>query len=343
MLETSSPLLEVLGDIRIASERAAALNASLLAYIGQAPRRTEATDLGAVASDGVRMLSPLVDKGVALTLGTSSVQALVLADPGQISQVVVNLITNGAQSIGARGGTVAVDVDVVDYPFELASELRFVPAAPRPGRYARIRVTDDGEGMSPAIIERIFEPFFTTKALGRGLGLSATLGIVSQHGGALGIQSEPGRGSCFQVLLPFFAGRPQQSKSEPLTKREPVPGGAVLFVDDEAIIRQVGRRILEKAGYEVVLAENGRDALDIFALDPTRFVAMVVDHSMPDLRGDEVARNARALRPGLPLIKTSGYRDVGDPEIDRTNTVILPKPYTRTDLLDAITQAVGNA
>jgi PAS domain S-box-containing protein len=341
MLSSGSPLFEVVHDIRIASERAAALNASLLAYIGQAPQQNEPTDLGAIASDAVRMLAPLVEKGVSLRLHVPEVRAQVMADPGQVSQVVVNLITNGAQAIGMRGGTVAVEVDVVDFPFAASSESRFVPSPPRPGRYARVRVEDDGEGMSEAVIERIFEPFFSTKGLGRGLGLSATLGIVGQHGGALAIESEPGKGSRFQVLLPLVMGPSPHGNTEPL-KRELPPGGAVLFVDDEAIVRQVGRRILERAGYEVVLAEDGREALELFASDPARFVAMVVDYSMPGLRGDEVAKSARALRPELPLVRTSGYRDLSS-ELDQPNTVILPKPYTRADLLNAVAKARGGA
>jgi two-component system cell cycle sensor histidine kinase/response regulator CckA len=338
MLDPKSPLLEVIRDIRIASERAAALNTSLLAYIGQAPQRTEPTDLAAVASDAVRMLAPLVDKAVKLRSRLSAVNTQILADPGQVSQVVVNLITNGAQAIGPGGGTVTVEVDVVDFPF--ASSARFVPAPPRAGRYARVRVEDTGEGMSQDVLERIFEPFFSTKGNGRGLGLSATLGIVGQHGGALAIESEPGKGSCFQVLLPLFSGPPVEA-SPASSRREVTRGGAILFVDDEKIVRQVGKRILERAGYEVVLAENGREALDVFTHDPDRFVAMIVDHSMPGMRGDELARSARSLRPELPLIKTSGYREVSDPDVDLHHTVILPKPYTRADLLSAVEKARG--
>ncbi len=341
MVGGGSPLLEVVNDIRIASERAATLNASLLAYIGQAPQQTEPTELTSVASDAVRMLAPLVEKGVSLRLGVPEGRAPVLGDPGQVSQVVVNLITNGAQAIGLRGGTVSVEVDVVDLPFTAGTAPRFVPAAPRPGRYARVRVEDDGEGMSQSVIERIFEPFFSTKGLGRGLGLSATLGIVGQHGGALAIESEPGKGSCFQVLLPLFSGPSPEAKSEAL-KRELPRGGTVLFVDDEAIVRQVGRRILERAGYEVVLAEDGREALEFLAAEPARFVAMVVDYSMPGMRGDEVARSARALRPDLPLVRTSGYRDLSS-EAEHGNTVVLPKPYTRADLLRAVATARGAA
>jgi two-component system, chemotaxis family, CheB/CheR fusion protein len=339
MTDKASGVAEVVHDIRLAAERAAALNASLLAYVGQAPTAVETFDLRDRAKESVHMLRPLLSKAVRIELSPASTPALVRADPGQLSQVLVNLITNAAQAIDESGGLVEVQTGVLQFTAD-AGPHSWLPAVPTSGQYAFLRVVDDGQGMSHAVLERIFDPFFTTKGLGRGLGLSATIGIVRRHGGALRIDSEPGRGTRFEVLLPLCENREEERKL-PATTRTGPESGVVLFCDDEQLIRQLGKRILEREGYEVVLVATGEQALAELDADRDRFSVLVVDHSLPGLRGDKVAARARELRPDLPIVKASGYRDVFD-EAEAPGTVFLPKPYTRTALIDSVQAAMRN-
>ncbi len=338
MIEPESALVEVLRDIRVAGERAAALNASLLAYVGQAPTRAELLELNRLAGETVRMVAPLISKSVHVEFVPAPVEPVVRGDPGQLSQVLVNLLTNAAQSLGEKSGRVELTLrreSIVGVPSG-----KWLPVVPAPGDYVAVCVTDDGEGMSAAVVERIFDPFFTTKGLGRGLGLSATLGIVRRHGGALRIQSEVGRGTRFEVLIPFSEGAVVEAPRKVVVNEEVAQTGVVLFVDDEELIRHLGRRILERAGYQVVLAASGEQALDLLAQDSARFSVLVVDHSLPGVRGDVVAARAKDLQRDLAVVKASGYRDVFDTKEDVGTSVFLPKPYTRADLLRSVQEAI---
>jgi CheY-like chemotaxis protein len=286
------------------------------------------------------MLRPLIDSAVAIELPTTSEAALVHADPGQLSQVMMNLIANAAQAISGGRGLVRVETGVASY--DAPAERAWQPAAPEPGRYAYLRVTDDGDGMTAAVLERIFDPFFSTKGPGRGLGLSATLGIVRRHGGALNIDSESGRGTRFEVVLPLAQAAAAGARRPAAAPSPARHTGVVLFCDDEQLIRQLGKRILEREGYEVVLASTGEQALAELDADRKRFSVLIVDHSLPGLRGDKVAQRARELRPDLPIVRASGYRDVFD-EGELSGSVFLPKPYTRAALLESVNAAIRSA
>jgi CheY-like chemotaxis protein len=324
-------------DIRVAAERAASLNASLLAYVGQAPGALESVDLHACARETVAMLRPLVDPAVRLELTASPDPTYVHADPGQLTQVIMNLINNAAEAVAQGGGLVCIETGVGEYP--AAAGRAWLPEAPKSGRYAFFRVSDDGPGVPAGIIERIFDPFFSTKATGRGLGLSATLGIVKRHHGALGIHSQLGIGTCFDVVLPVAE---RQSTRPPPSSRAPSASfantGVVLFCDDETLIRQLAKRILEREGYEVTLAASGEEALELLSTDTERFSVLVVDHSLPGLRGDKVALRARELKPDLAIVRASGYRDIFDDK-EVSGSVFLPKPFTREALLDSLIAA----
>ncbi|HVJ14881.1 MAG TPA: ATP-binding protein, partial [Polyangiaceae bacterium] len=289
MLEGGPALAEVVHDIRVAAERAASLNASLLAYVGQAPTTLETLDLHDCVRAAVRMLRPLIDRAVRIDLPPAGEPPLVRADPGQLSQIMVNVITNAAQAMPEGGGIVQVETGVAHYLG--ATDRAWLPTAPPPGRYAFLRVTDDGVGMTADVIDRMFDPFFSTKGPGRGLGLSATLGIVKRHGGALCIDSEPGRGTRFEVVLPLAEPRREEKRAAPgpTAPQTTTQPGVVLFCDDEPLIRQLGKRILEREGYEVVLASTGEQALEELSAARERFSVLVVDHSLPGLRGDKVA------------------------------------------------------
>ena len=284
---------ERLTDICMAAERAVTLNRSLLAYLGRASKRLELLDLSALARDTARMVSTLLPKSIVLRLSATPASPKIFGDPGQIGQVVLNLITNAAEAIGDRPGEVVVETSAVELSGELATG-RAVPGPPRPGSYARLRVRDDGAGMAPDVLGRIFDPFFTTKATGRGLGLAAVVGIVRDHGGVLVVETAPRAGTTFDVLLPRAPHDAVAPKRPAASARAVAPRGPVLLAEDEAPLRRVSKMILEEAGFQVELAEDGVSAVAAFEASPARFAAVVIDQSMPRLRGDLAASKMRA-------------------------------------------------
>jgi CheY-like chemotaxis protein len=227
------------------------------------------------------------------------------ADETQLRQIVMNLITNASDAIGARSGyiTVRTGAQYADRQFLRSAYIDDeLPA----GLYAFVEVTDTGVGMSEETMARIFDPFFTTKFTGRGLGLAATLGIVRGHRGTIKVESTPGEGTTFRVLLPCspaaVSGAAATGAAAP-----PRGTGTLLLVDDDPTVRQVARTMLERRGFTVLLAEDGREALELFRRDHDRITLVMLDLTMPHMGGDEAFRRMREIRPDVTGILMSGY------------------------------------
>jgi two-component system cell cycle sensor histidine kinase/response regulator CckA len=339
MTGVPATVVEVMADMRLAAERAASMSTSLLAYAGKAPKEVASLDLGAVVGETTRLVRAVVSKSVEVKLDVSERQVMVRADLAQLSQVVMNLVINAAEAAGEGRNTVTVETRVVDVQ---APDRRctWLPTEPPAGTYARLRVADTGRGLRAELVPRIFDPFFSTKTTGRGLGLSAVLGIVRSHGGAIGIESEVGAGTTFDVLLPLSDTLPR-SKSPTAPRRAAGPRpGRVLVVDDEALIRDLERRILALEGYEVECAASGDEALAACSADPQRFDAVVVDHSMPGMHGDALLFRLKALNAKLAFVHASGYRDDALRAGLPVGTVMLDKPFSASELLTAVRNAL---
>ncbi|MDX2094155.1 MAG: ATP-binding protein [Kofleriaceae bacterium] len=341
LVPADSPVRALLEDVITAGRRATTLSRSLLAYAGLAPSESQLIDLDDIIDDTLRIARPLAPPDVTLTHARSpGGSPRVEGDPGQLAQVVLNLVTNAVDAIGPRHGhvTVAVELETIS---ARAADDRWMPAAPLPGSYVGLRVIDDGSGIAEHVRARIFDPFFSTKSVGRGLGLAALLGVVRRHGGAISVDSTVGQGTTFTVLLP----RAPQPTSAPHTPAPDVAappsasGGTVLVIDDDGAIRRIVARVLDAAGYASELAENGTVALALFSATPERFAAAIVDHTMPGPRGPEVIAKLRALRPSLPIIHASGFRDTATAELP-PDVVTLPKPFDAVELVEAIRTAL---
>jgi PAS domain S-box-containing protein len=334
-LDHGSPYRMMLQDVITGSERAAQLTRQLLAYAGRDQGKLQSLDVAAAAGELVPLLTASIPKMVQLSLELEDGVPLVQADPAQLQQVMMNLVINAAESLPERTpGKVKIGVgrrrlQPEDYRDAV------VPIEANDREYVSFSVTDNGSGMDAATQARIFDPFFSTKFHGRGLGLSAVLGIVKGHGGTLTLRTAPEKGSAFTVLLPASQdARRVGTPALALPGRTAAGIGTILFVDDEPALRTVAQRTLEQHGYGVLLAENGRQAIDVLAAHP-EVRAVVLDLAMPVMSGDAAGPMMRSLRPDVPLILSSGYSE-GD-ALERVGqgvvAAFLEKPYPSTVLV----------
>jgi len=281
-----------------------------------------------------------IGKGVDLKLQLPDEPMVIHADAAQIRQVVMNLVINAADAITDRTGTVTIRVGRIladaDYLADAHPEAGLVP-----GDFAMLEVADTGIGMDRETQERIFDPFFTTKFTGRGLGLAAVLGIVRGHGGALRVYSEIGHGSTFRVVLPLSASSPVQRRDSGGPWRAQ---GTVLVVDDDPMVRNVARRLLESFGLTVLVAEGGPEAVARVTSAQERIDAVLLDMTMPEMSGVDVFARLHEMRPGLPVVLMSGYHeDELSAEVGAGISGFVQKPFTPADLASRMRVALASS
>jgi PAS domain S-box-containing protein len=289
-----------------AAERAASLTRQLLAFSRKQVLKPEPLDLNALVGGLAPMLRRLIGEHIDLVIAPGGDLGQVMADPGQIEQVVMNLVVNARDAM-PDGGTMRVQTEHA----QLGATRAHLEGRIPPGDYVAVEVQDTGSGMDPATIARIFEPFFTTKEPGKGtgLGLSTVYGIVNQSGGHIGVDSAPGRGTTFTIYLP----RTALPVPSPTRGRETVAmvGGSetILLVEDEDEVRQLARDVLESCGYTVLATGDPREALSIADRRGEEIDLLVTDMVMPTIRGSVLAARLRRQLPALPLLYVSGYTD----------------------------------
>ena len=326
----SDDVRDDLEEIKSAAARAASLTQQLLAFSRQQVVRPGKLDLNEIVAEIEKMLDRLIGEDVALVVKLDAAIGPVLADAGQLEQVILNLAVNGRDAMPG-GGTLTIETLAVELEAPLDSEHGRV----EPGRYVRLAVTDNGAGMDAATRARVFEPFFTTKELGKGtgLGLSTVYGILEQSDAHVRVDTAPGRGTSFEIYLP--ESDRADAEATPIVA-SPVGGSeTILLVEDETSVRDLTRQMLEESGYKVIPAANGNDALRLCA-NPGHIDLMVTDIVMPQMRGVEVARRVARIRPGLRVLLMSGYTDnLIDLEIGGS-IPFLQKPFTLGALLGAV-------
>ncbi|MCG8462689.1 MAG: response regulator, partial [Holophagales bacterium] len=388
--EVAAKVAERLDQIEKAGRRAADLTRQMLAYSGKGGFVRRPVELPRLVRSNQALLRSTVPETIRIEISSERVPARVEADPAQLGQLLVQLVTNAAEAIGERVGRAGSHdgvarqrhgereragaeaiagrdsdrrtVAAIRPPGESSSrkgtiairtgsrhcdrgelEQIYLGEPLESGTYAFLEVEDDGAGMGPEVRARIFEPFYSTKFTGRGLGLAAALGIVRGHGGAITVESARGQGSRFRVYLPAVDRR---DDSEPATRRPSrwKDPGPVLVVDDEALVRGVVVATLVGAGYRVVEASDGEEAMELFRQNPEIRV-VILDATMPRLDGAETYERLRRLRPEVRVVITSGY--------DQEQTIarlpgaqlagFLRKPHRERALLDAVASAAAEA
>jgi PAS domain S-box-containing protein len=303
----SPQLQEHASYVEIAAQRAAELCRQMLAYSGRSLLSVRRLNLDELVRETTKLLGPSLAKNTELELDLRANGVAVQGDASQLQQVIMNLVLNASEACAGQAGKVTIKTGV-------ESKVRNGRASAHmeldifEGEFVFLEVLDNGAGMSAQTQTRIFDPFFTTKFTGRGLGLSAVLGIVRGHSGGVGVESELGRGTKFRVLLPIARG-----EAEPLTTPKPPPGlrgsGTVLVVDDEEVVRTVARRILESLGFAVVMAADGEQAVELVRASKQPFAAVLMDLTMPKLDGVSALQQLRQLGLLVPVLLMSGYTE----------------------------------
>jgi PAS domain S-box-containing protein len=305
-IPADSPLRELVTDIETTALRAAELTKQMLAYSGKGRFLIHPVDLNGLVREIAHLLQTVISKRAALRFDFARDLETVEGDATQLRQIVMNLITNASDAIGADDGVITLRTGTREATRE---QLRssYVDDELPAGRYAFIEVEDTGCGMDAATVGRIFDPFFSTKFTGRGLGLAATLGIVRGHRGTIKVRSKPGDGTTFTVLLPCSDGQtaPEESRSPRSDRLR--NSGAVLVVDDDETVRAVARHMLERSGFTVLSARDGNEGVAMFGECRDRIALVLLDLTMPTLGGEEALRAMRAMRPDVRVVLMSGY------------------------------------
>ncbi|MFN7994414.1 MAG: PAS domain S-box protein [Bryobacteraceae bacterium] len=312
-----------------AGKRAADLTAQLLAYAGKGKFAIEIFSVSNAVSEIIELIHASVPENIELKLRLGTGLPPIEADRTQIQQIAMNLVINAAEAIDGAG-VIRISTGHKQLTAEelVGAEIAHLP----PGDYVFLEVEDSGTGMSQETKARIFDPFFTTKFTGRGLGLAAVSGIVRAHRGAIHVSSAPRQGTTFRVFLPVTERPPQFRHSE---TAEPVSGReTILVVDDDELVRRVSQQALERRGYRVRTATNGKEAVELVRGARADVDLVVMDLAMPVMDGEEAHRALKEIRPDLPILISSGYSEaIASSRFgDRGMDAFIQKPYTADQL-----------
>jgi signal transduction histidine kinase len=329
---------EDLAQVRKASIRAADLVRQILTFSRRKSQEMHPLQISMVIKEAMKLLRASIPTTIDIRQEITS-EATILADPTQIHQVIMNLCTNAYQAMLENGGILGISLTETEIGQGTPGQ------GPLPnGRYVTLTVSDTGSGMDQATMDRIFDPYFTTKQQGKGtgLGLAMVHGIVEGHHGRIAVNSQPGAGTTFTVLLPITSVQSLQlspSVAPPRSKRHE----RIMVVDDEGPIRDLSRQFLTEVGYRVDTFANGTDAWQAFSKTPTAWHLLLTDQTMPGITGEKLASMARELRPEMPILLTSGY--VPNRDTDQAKkmdvSVYLQKPLSRDALLTAVAKALA--
>jgi PAS domain S-box-containing protein len=330
----ASTIENELNQVLIAANRAKDLVKQILAFSRQTDEERMPVSVGTVVKEAIKFLRATIPTTIEIKSRIDKDSGAVLANSVELHQIIMNLCTNAVHAIGDRGGV--LDVEVRNAEIEHAQINNFVEL--EMGSYVLVSVKDTGYGMTPDVIKRIFDPYFTTKekGVGTGLGLAVVHGIVKKSGGAIQVESEPGKWTIFYIYLP----RINMTLPIKAAQRKPIEGGPerILFVDDEKMLVDIGEQTLQRLGYHVVSRTSSIEALELFKAKPDYFDLVITDQTMPGMTGDALARELLRIRPNLPVIICTGYSQTIDHE--RAKKIGIKALVEKPMLMDEIAAAV---
>ncbi len=326
-----------------AARQAAAVSGQMLTYLGQSFGKREPLDLCAACQWSLTIVRAILPAKVLMEVDLPSPGPVVSANENQIQQVLTNLVTNAWEAVGENGGSIHLEVKTVsreEIPAAHFYPLHWQPQAPS---YACLQLADTGCGIADKNFENLFDPFFSSKFTGRGMGLAMVLGIVRAHGGAITVESEPGRGSTFSVFLPVSTDKLPERPASTFQGAALDKSRAVLLVEDESMLREMTAGMVKCLGLTLIEAKNGAEAVALFRQRQAEIGCVICDLTMPCMNGWETIAALRKIAPGLPVILASGYgkAQVMSGEHAEWPQVFLAKPYGLKELSDAISQALA--
>ncbi len=336
-LQASDPLQRNANQIEKAANRAASLTRQLLAFSRMQVLEPKVLDLNVLVAEMCSLLKRLVREDISFTFKAGESLGRVKADPGQIEQVIMNLTVNACDAM-PTGGKLLVETRNVRVDEAIAKKRP--PLSP--GDYIRLSVEDTGHGMDAATKERIFEPFFTTKEMGKGtgLGLATVYGVVKQSGGCIWVESEPGKGTQFEVYLPAIHEAAELPSQEEMPKSAANHTESVLIVEDEEAVRELAAEFMMSAGYKVLTARDGMDAVEV-AKGAGPIKVLLTDIVMPNMRGPELAKVLKASRKNLKVVYMSGYLEFNKADDEfLEGSYFLQKPFSRDSLVCKVNEAL---
>jgi PAS domain S-box-containing protein len=340
-----SRLRENIDEIDAAARRAAGLCQLMLTYSGKGQLEVAPVDLNELVGEMGGLLGLSISKKATIEYELHDKLPTVDADTAQIGQILMNLITNASEALGDETGVIVIRTGSIKCDRNYLRDTYLSPEIPS-GRYVYMEVRDTGAGMDLEMLDRIFDPFFTTKFVGRGLGLAAVLGIIRSHSGTIKVESAPGLGTTFRVLLPV--GRldrpePETTADSELAATAGISGRTILAVDDEEIVLSLIKRVLESAGAIVLTADNGQAAVESFRDHAEDIDCVVLDLTMPEMDGEETFRELRGIRDDVRVIISSGYAEEEVTERFEGHNVgdFISKPFRPNDLLDVVTRVLA--
>ncbi len=343
-LDPDSPVHGHLEDIERAAQRAADLCKQLLAYSGKGRFVIQPLDINQLVQEMTHLLEVSISKKALLKFRLQEGIPAVMADATQVRQIFMNLVTNASDAVGEKSGIITIATGVMDCDQAYLGET-YLDEDLTEGRYVYFEVADSGCGMDRETQARLFDPFFTTKFTGRGLGMAAVLGIIRGHQGAIKVYSEVDRGTTFKVLFPAVNESAASLAPEPTHDLTWKGEGTILVVDDEEAIRVLARKTLERAGFKILLACDGREGLSVYSERPDDIRLVLLDVTMPHLDGQETYREMRRVRKDVRVILSSGYneREATEQFAGKGLAAFIQKPYRPHELLTLVRTVLESA
>jgi CheY-like chemotaxis protein len=339
VLPQSNPLYADIREIKNAGDRSARLTRQLLTFARRQAIAPRVLDPNAVLEEMLSMLRRLVGENIRLEWEPGAELCPVRIDPGQMDQILANLVVNARDAITGVG-----TITIATANAELDGEYCRTHPESKPGQYVEISVTDDGCGMGKDVLEHLFEPFFTTKPVGQGtgLGLATVYGIVRQNGGSIDVSSEPGKGTAFRIYIPRHVAVTDRAAIDPDIADAPRGNETVLVVEDEVALLQLLRRILEQLGYTVLSADDPHDAMRLVATYEGRIDLLLTDVVMPVMGGRQLEQALAKTDPTIRCLFMSGYAAsaLNQQGVLDTEPMLLQKPFTRVELAHRVRAAL---
>ncbi len=340
-IPSDSHVHENIEQIYKSAKRGSDLVNQILAFSRQSNLQKLPIRIQPILKEVLKLVRATIPKNIEFTSHIAKDCGRVSADPTQIHQIAMNLITNAYHAVGEKSGTINLELKETVCEKDDLHDITM-----KSGKYACITISDNGAGIDQSLLDKIFEPYFTTKEVGKGtgLGLSVVHGIVKEHGGEIRVSSEVAKGTTFDVYLPLLE-EAMDSMAAAAARTYPTGAESILLVDDEEPIAQMVKMMLEKLGYRITVRTSSPDALAAFNVNPTKFDLVISDRGMPNMTGEQLARELILIRPDIPIIICTGFSDENDEQRARDLGVkgFLKKPVARGDLAEMVRKVLDES